>query len=309
MPPDISIYQPFYKPGLLERLDRGFVALDWMANPEPAKRELALHEHILNSRLYEQSRLTGVLSPKFFAKTNLHSAQVYEWISCNPGYDIYLISGTPFVPYANWNTIERNNGQTRTFEIRMRSLCRQIGLPLSEPFGRQTNANCCSCNYWIASPGFWERWGRDVVRPLGELSRGEDSLFASANYAAPASPVYLLTLIYERLIDHYISHYGIKALYYPWAAESILTLTYHPSIKKYLDEMVPLVDAIDARGLWTEPEKAWLRERYAAVSLGFAPAETLSADETDHDLPRRSPNARGSAIERLNRDRLDTAPA
>ena len=46
MEPSVGIYQPFYKPSLFERLDPGFIPLDWMSNPAPALRELALHRHI-----------------------------------------------------------------------------------------------------------------------------------------------------------------------------------------------------------------------------------------------------------------------
>jgi hypothetical protein len=35
----IGIYQPFFKASLIERLDRGFIALDWVLNPTPALRE------------------------------------------------------------------------------------------------------------------------------------------------------------------------------------------------------------------------------------------------------------------------------
>ena len=287
----VGIYQPFYKPGMFERLDCGFIPLNLMSNPAPAKRELSLHQHILSERIYKRHNLTGMLSPKFFAKTNLSAQQVYDWIASNPGHDIYLINGTPYVPYANLNTIERNNGQAPTFEMQMRSLCRIIGLHLPELFPRQTNSSTCSCNYWIASQTFWERWQKDVILPLNEVAErnpGRDYLFEIANYPAPAA-VYKLTLIYERLIDHYTAHNQIDAIYYPWTAESVLALNYHPSIGDYLKKMVPCVDVIDAQGSWTETEKAWLRERYAAVSLGFAPAETLSADPLDHDLPRRYP--------------------
>src|SRR6202140_1853288 len=98
---------------------------------------------------------------------------------------------------------------------------------------------------------------------MAERDPGAGHLFEIADYPAPAA-VYKLTLIYERLIDHYIAHNQIDAIYYPWAAESVLALNYHPSIGDYLKKMVPRVDAIDTRASWTEIEKIWLRERYAA---------------------------------------------
>jgi hypothetical protein len=292
MTSSIGIYQPFYKSGLRERLDPGFIPLDWMANPAPRLRELALHHHIASEALYRKHQLTGVLSPKFYSKTGLSSEAVYKWITLNQGYDIYLINGAPFVPYANYNTIERNEKQAPAFEERMRFLCSRIGFNLPEIFPRQTNANLCSCNYWIMSPPLWRNWSKDVIDPLLRIVQQNDrahGLLEDGNYPAPV-PVYKLTLIYERLMDHYIAQNKLNAIYYPWAAEDVLALQYHPTIDEYLNSMVPRVDRIDARGNWSEEERSWLRESYAAVSLGFAIGETLSADPLDHDLPRRYPN-------------------
>jgi hypothetical protein len=108
MQPSVGIYQPFHKRTLIERLDDGFIALDWLENPAPALRELALHRYIAIEEKYQRHSLTGLFSPKFFAKTNLSSRQVLAWIASNPGYDLYLIGGAPFMPYENYNGIERN---------------------------------------------------------------------------------------------------------------------------------------------------------------------------------------------------------
>ena len=105
-------------------------------------------------------------------------------------------------------------------------------------------------------------------------------------YRAP-SPVYILTIIYERLMDHYIAQKKVDAIYYPWSGHSVLALDhYPPSIKTYLEEMIPLVDRIDAAGPWSESDKGWLRKQYAAVNMGDSADETLTSDPMDFDLPR-----------------------
>jgi hypothetical protein len=293
MDQSVGIYQHFYKPGILDRLDSGFIALDWMSNPLPALRELALHHHIATRQTFLKHRLTGLLSPKFYAKTNLTSAQVYDWIAENPGYEIYLISGSAFRPYTQYYAIERHEiSHGPFFERRMRSLCRVIGFDLPECLSRQTNKNICGGNYWIATADFWKRWTSDVIEPIFTLfdRRHEaDELFQYCDYAAP-TPVYQMVFMYERMMDYYIARHGINALYYPWTAERVLGLEYHPSIRKYLEEIVPEVDRIDARGAWTAEERRWLRERYDAVRLPYTPDETLSADPLDFDLPRRYPD-------------------
>jgi hypothetical protein len=300
MKPSIGIYQPFYKPELVERLDDGFTALNWLSNPAPALREFALHRYIAQQKIYKRHQLSGVLSPKFFSKTGLLSSQIYSWLEDNPGRDLYLVNGMPFLPYQHFNGVERNYTQNPEFERHFRSLCAAIGFELPEEFPRQTNADFCGCSYWIGSPGFWEKWHADVIAPIGEIIDGDaetNELLAYYSYPAP-TPVCVLTMLYERLVNYYVLQNKVKALYYPWTPKSILSLQCHPALRTYLEEMIPLVDGIDARGRWSEQEKNWLRERCTAVRQeiginsefsGFGPAETLSSDLTDFDLPRRYP--------------------
>jgi hypothetical protein len=99
-----------------------------------------------------------------------------------------------------------------------------------------------------------------------------------------------LIFAYEWLINHYISQKRVNSIYYPWNAQNILSLSYHPTIKAYLEEMIPLVDGIDARGPWSDSEKSWLRERYAAVRLNWSAKERQSSDPDDFDLPSRYPD-------------------
>lgn len=291
----IGIYQPFYKPALIPRLDRGFTPLDWLANPAPALRELTLHRHIAVNKLYARHQLTGLLSPKFFSKTRLSSWRVYDWISENPGYDIYLINGMPYIPYANYNLIERSRLlHNPRFEEWVRLVCCEIGLPLPEQLPRQTNANMCACNYWVASSKFWENLLQEVIRPMLELftvqRQEHDEIRAYHRYSAP-TPVHNLTIIYERLLDHYVAHKKVKALYFDWDGQKLLSLDHFtPPIRAYLERMIPIVDRLDRVG-WNSDDITWLRAQYAAVNRGDAADETLVNDATDFDLPRFYPRA------------------
>jgi hypothetical protein len=290
----IGIYQPFFKASVFERLDPGFIALDWMSNPTPALRELALHKHIAVQNIYSRHQLTGLLSPKFFSKTNLRSQQVYAWIADNPGHDIYLINGGPYSPYTTYNSVERGKiSHDPAFESWMRALCGTIGFELPKELPRQTNANRCSCNYWIASPTFWESWVKEVLAPIFEMMgncREPGEILAYAGYRSP-TPVYNIAFVYERLIEYYVARKNFNATHYPWNAQSVLSLNYHPTVRVYLEEMIPLVDRIDAAGQWSDSDKAWLQERFATLTLGDVAVDTLASDPADFDLPRSYPNS------------------
>ena len=287
----IGIYQPYFKASIIERLDPGFIALDWLSNPTPALRELALHRYIATRNIPSRHQLTGLLSPKFFSKTGLRSQQVYAWIADNPGHEVYLINGGPYGPYTTYNSVERSKiTHHPEFENWMRALCGTIGFALPKEFSRQNNANRCSCNYWIASRAFWESWVREVVAPLFEVmgSRNEtDEIFGCIRYGSP-TPAYNITFIYERLIDYFIAREKIDALYYPWDEQSVLSLNYSLPVKAYLEEMIPLVDRIDAKGPWSDGDKAWLNEQFATLNLSNV-AAVLASDPVDFDLPRFSP--------------------
>lgn len=291
----IGIYQPVFKAALAERLDPGFIALSWLSNPMPALRELALHRHIAINKIYERHRLTGLFSAKFFSKTRLRSQQVHQWISENPGYDVYLINGMPYIPYASYNLIERStNIHNPRFEKWARFVSSVIGLELPEPLPRQTNANLCACNYWVGSARFWESLSRDVLTPLFHLvdnRKQADEIFGYHRYSAP-TPVYNLTIVYERLMDHYVAQSQLKALYFPWSGARALGLDcYLPSIKTYLETMIPLVDRIDEKGVWSKRDRDWLQRQYAAVNVGDSAEEVLARDPIDFDLPRVYPTA------------------
>jgi hypothetical protein len=157
MKSSIGIYQPFFKLALIGRLDSGFIPLDWLSNPTPALRELALHRHIATHRIYAGHQLTGLFSAKFFSKTAMRSQEVYDWISDNPGHDIYHINGMPYVPYASYNLIERSNILHHPgFENRARSLAREVGLELPAQLPRQTNTIFA----WATSGSRRRRFGK-----------------------------------------------------------------------------------------------------------------------------------------------------
>lgn len=293
MEQSVGIYQPFYKPALIERLDPGFIPLDWLANPAPPLRELEIHRHIAAQQLYQRHELTGLFSPKFFAKTKLRSQEVRDWIANNPGHDVYLINAAPYVPYVNYNFVERGNTvHGAGFESRLRSCCGDIGFDLPEEFSRQTNANQCNCNCWIASAAFWTDWTRDVVAPIFELIAGRPEAWGigESRYVT-SSPVARIVYIYERLVDYYVAQKKIDAIYFAWNAPDLLLLNYHPAIKAHMKAVLRRVDRMDAAGRWSDGDRAWLQERYAALDIPNAAQEILSFDPVDYDLPRFYPTA------------------
>jgi hypothetical protein len=295
----IGIYQPLFTKAVREYLDPGFTVLDWLHNPSPELRELALHHHIWQSRLFERRHLTGLLSPKFFSKTGLTSRDVKHWIKQNPGHDIYCFDGRPFVPYTHYNSIERGVINHPEFEDLTRRVCLAIGFGLPVQLGRQTNRQTIYCNFWCASSSFWERWSTEIVLPIFELVQSDAFLarkvFCKMPYRSP-TPVFLIVFIYERIMSYYIQVKGIDAAMFPWTAERILGLNWPPAMRDYLEHNIPWIDEVDRRGQWTSDDRARLAGAYGKL-LSQADIRAHEADSFNphnYDLPARKPAATGS---------------
>ena len=161
--PSIGIYQPLFNEAIREYLDPGFITLDWLHNPSPELRELALHHHILQSRLFERHDLTGLLSPKFFSKTGLTSREVKDWIKQNPGHEIYCFDGRPFGPATRYNTVEQVLSAIRGLKMECDAFVAQSDL-------------ICLPN-WVAKPA-----NKRLIAIFGALVRAFGSAGAGKSY-------------------------------------------------------------------------------------------------------------------------------
>jgi len=288
----IGIYQPIFKESIRQYLDPGFIALNWLHNPSPELRELALHQHILRCRFYEKHELTGLFSPKFFAKTGLAAHVVKKWIDKNPGHALYCFDGRPFIPYTAYNSVERGALSHHDFEKGMRQVCRAIGLDLPVELGRQTNQQTIHCNFWCATPAFWQRWESEIVSPILALAQDNTfpvaAVFRKSPYRSP-TPALLIVFIYERLMSYYIQIKGIDAVMYPWSAERILGLSLQPLMKDYLADNMPWIDEIDRRGQWTPADRSRLADTFNRLRSSSDFRLHDASDLLDSDLPSRKP--------------------
>jgi hypothetical protein len=288
----IGIYQPLFNETIREYLDPGFNTLDWLHNPSPELREIVLHHHIIESRVFERHRLTGIVSPKFFSKTGLTSREVKDWIHQHPGHEVYCIDGRPFVPYTSYNSVERAALTHPGFEDGMRRVCRTIGFDLPVELGRQTNRETIHCNFWCATPGFWKRWSREIVSPILGLVQSDpllaSTVFCRTPYRSP-TPVFLIVFIYERIMGYYIKFKSIDAAMYPWTAERILDVVRISPMKEYLVKNIRWIDELDRRGHWTPDDRARLTEAYGRLleRADLRGHEADSYDRDNFDLPAR----------------------
>lgn len=287
---DVGIYQVVLSDKVLPYLDPGFRPFDWRANPAPELREIAIHAHAARTGLFRGHHLTGVLSAKFHAKTRLVSAQVRDWIADHPGRDIYLISGHPHSPYFAFDSFERGSMLFGAdFDAVIRQACERLGMPVPDGPGRQSNRNLALASYWVATPEFWQAWYRDVIEPiLSEEVLGAElfrRVHAARRYQAGAPGVYLAPFIYERLISLYVARHGIRACFRQWRHEEILGLRLAPPAKECLARIMPVIDAIDEAGAWTDDNRTLPAREFAAMRASFSGPVFDVQDAADFNLP------------------------
>lgn len=291
----IGLYQTIYSEAVRSFLDPGFIPLERTDNPEPELRELGIHSDFFEAGLHRRHALSGIVSPKLFSKTMLRFADIHSWIESSPGYELYIINGRPFIPYTVFNGMElAERAHGPNFEQKFRRMCSDIGMKTPDTIGRQNNANTVYCSYWCGSRAFWERWGHDVLRPLRNLqySAGPSAaLFSIVPYPSP-TPVYNVAFFYERLLSVYLQSHAVRYLAFPWDAERVLALDYHPLVRDYLEAVVPWVDEIERTNSWTAARCHELSVKFEPVRTqsGVEGHEVLAFDPLDFNLPRHNPN-------------------
>ncbi len=287
---DIGIYQVVLSDRVVPYLDPSFTPLDWRHNPCPQLREVIIHDHMVMSGRTKRHSLTGVLSAKFFVKTSLRFHDVEKWIFDNPGYDIYFISGHPYLTYSAFNSIDLSKAFQRSdFDIITQQVCRHLNVRAYEKPERQTNKNFAYCNYFFATDAVWRDLHSNIINPLLSKSLlGSDLygvLHSPAGYVAAAPPVYIAPFIYEKLVSPYIAQTSFKAKYYEWTKESIVNLCISDSMREYLERVIPVIDDLDARMAWTDENRGFpLREFISLRSKEKArPFDNVSSD--DFNIP------------------------
>lgn len=92
MSANMKVYQIYYKPEQLPALEKGFVPLDNTTNPHPQFQEWYLWDQQYQQCCDEGLDYWGFVSWKFRDKSNLSSEQFLDWVTANPGYDVYLLN-------------------------------------------------------------------------------------------------------------------------------------------------------------------------------------------------------------------------
>jgi hypothetical protein len=142
-----------------EALDPGFGVIDNSSNERPDWFEYWPMRKFLQNEALEEKAFYGFLSPKFKIKTNLTSAEVFEFIrDSGSGTDVILFSPSIHSGAQYLNVFEHGDaehpGLLATSKMLLARISRQVNLDELVTDSRNT----VHSNYFVAKPRFWREW-------------------------------------------------------------------------------------------------------------------------------------------------------
>ena len=181
----IKAYQICYSPETLASVPEGFHALNYTDNSRPDWREFwPIRQFLLNNYLNDDT-LYGFLSPKFYQKTGLNFASIFEFIQ-NYYTDQDVVTFSPFWDLSSifQNVFEQGN----FFHPGLSELCDNFSnIHLCKyDFSNSINSsrNSIFCNYFFAKSKFWKEW-LQIAELLYQASEDASTLSSSLNALTP----------------------------------------------------------------------------------------------------------------------------
>lgn len=157
---NISIFQIYFDDHSFGMLDPGFIPLD---NRQPVDRELyefSVIYQFFKSHGFKENTYYGFLSPSFYNKTGVHSAQVFEFVDANGGnYDAFYIS-------SGWDQIAFHRNvfyQGEYFHPGFLNVATEFFQAIGDDPSKVINScsvfgNTVFSNYVIANGKYWRAW-------------------------------------------------------------------------------------------------------------------------------------------------------
>jgi hypothetical protein len=230
MLPNTKIFQIYYKPELKYQCDPAFTAYDNTANPRPELREWDVwdrfHQGMLSGVLSEELDMWGFVSWKFKEKTNLSGQQFVDFITANPGYDVYFVNPCIVNEAAFINSWEQGDIHHPNISAIGNSFLTKLGYEdVSVRDLVLDRTRTMFANYVVGTRDFWDRFMLFSNKLFTEAEKDPEfktQVFGAglSNYAHDKS-LPNFTFLIERLIPTFIELEGFNALPYQYTQETV----------------------------------------------------------------------------------------
>lgn len=273
----IGIHTICYAPGMADAVDPDFLPFDVTADPQPERRETAHMLTFWRRGLHRECSVTGLLSPKFTAKTGISGRVFNDFIANNPGYDVWFINPYPHYYYLSYNIWEHG-------EIWYPGLCERASqvfaaarVPVDlRAFPRSKKSTLLFSNIWAGTSSFWDRF-MAFVSHLSIHAETVASVFDEVPYENGRS-VYF-PFIFERLFTTFlVMHPDIKARYANFQIAHILDMTAKTDTL-LIREWAMMIDKWDTNGHYDDDQRCIFRgmQKLSILGMHFNNPEALRA--------------------------------
>lgn len=223
---NMKIFQIYFKEELKQHCDPAFVPLSNVANPRPDLREWDVwnreHENIVSEGL----DLWGFVSWRFREKTNLSGQQFVDFITANPGYDVYFVNPCIVNEAAFINSWEQGDMHHPNISEIANSFLTKLGYEdVSVRDLVLDRTRTMYANYLVGTRDFWDRFMQFSNKLFTEAEQDAEfkhKVFGAglSNYAHDKS-LPNFTFLIERLIPTFIELEGFNALPYQYTHETV----------------------------------------------------------------------------------------
>jgi hypothetical protein len=248
-------------------VDPGFLPFDVTADPQPDRRESAHMLTFWRRGLHRQYQVTGLLSPKFTAKTGISGQIFNEFITDNPGYDVWFINPYPHYFYLSFNIWEHGETWYPGLRDRASKVFAAAGVMTDlNKFPRSTKRTLLFSNIWAATADFWDRF-MGFVSAMSAHAETIGSVFDIVPYE-DGHAVYF-PFIFERLFTTFlVMHPDIKARYANFQTAHILDMTGKVDAL-LIREWGTMIDKWDSIGVYSDDQRAIFRGIQKLSILGM----------------------------------------
>jgi hypothetical protein len=227
MSQNTKIYQLFYKEEQRTHLDPAFVPYENIDNPKPELREWYIWDKEYENCKAEGLDLWGFVSWKFKEKTGLSGDRFVNFISDNPGYDVYFINPCLINEAVFLNSWEQGDLHHPNISEIGNTFLKKIGVENVGVKEFVLDRNCTTyANYIVANENFWSHFMEFTRKLFTEAEKDSEfhtQVFGEglSNYG-PDKSLPMFTFLIERLLPTFIELSSFKALPFNYTPETLL---------------------------------------------------------------------------------------
>ena len=217
----IGIYQNYYRVDQLSLLDPDFIPHDNTANENPEYREYWLFMNMYEKGRHLEADFAGMVSQKFYEKTQIRGSEFINFIEQNRGFDVYFINPLPFTinAYAFKNVWHQGEFYHPGLFDFVQNLLNKLGYGIDLNEIKNSEQTLLFSNFWVGNSYFWDEYMK-FTRPVYDYLRNEMSEAEKAIISKEADRVIKINytpFIFERMFSTLLAtNPSIKPLGYQY---------------------------------------------------------------------------------------------